>query len=187
MTVKWRRFSLFDGLGTERSYSTDFEDLSSFLFCKRKYFLDLIVILIFNLKTYWKISFVRIGMDFRRSITFVTVPSATIDVIRTIKSTSTCPTIGYIRISENKKKIREITEWMLSIQKNYQKLRLKKFVKLQQFCTFRLFISQEKNCKIKSYKSSWKYNGCLQTECFRLFISWEKLPKSKVEKKIVKL
>ena len=93
----------------------------------RKYYLEFAFIFNF-LITYWKISFVRIGMDFRRSITFVTVPSATIDVIRTIQSTSTCPTIGYIRISENKKKHREITKWIIFgfqfNEKKYQKLTL---------------------------------------------------------------
>ena len=44
-------------------------------------------------------------MNFGWNISFVTVPSATIDVIRTIQSTSTCPTIGYIGISEKKKKV----------------------------------------------------------------------------------
>ena len=143
------------------------------------------------MKTYWKISFVRIGMDFRRSITFVTVPSATIDVIRTIQSTSTCPTIGYIRISEKKKKHREITEWIIFgfqfNEKKYQKLTLnrnklskikvEKSVKLQRFCTKQIlspFISRVNCPKNQSRKNSWNCNGSVLKECFRLFISREK-------------
>ena len=70
-------------------------------------------------------------------------------------------------------------------KKNYQKSKLKKFVKLQRFCTQWMlspFHFTKKNVKIKSCINSWKHNGSLLIECLRLLILWEKLPKSKVKK-----